>query len=230
MYWQDDEDAVEGFRVPDDVVDVVFKMSGSRLVVDHAQSLAHAICERLPETIHGHIGIHRIRVGASGNGWNSPDAAEAIMQLSRRTRLVMRIHKSVYDQVLQLCDTELDIEGEQLILGSGSVRKLSSLTTMFCHGIVCDQAQAENDFLDDMASALEAMNIKVKKMICGTTQSIRSDQGSIFTRALMVADLTPEESVELQQRGIGTGRLIGCGLFLPHRGIDAVFSAGQSAK
>ena len=227
MYWQDDNVAAESFQVPDDVVDIVFKMSGTRLVVDHAQCLAHAICERLPETIHGQIGIHRIRVGASGNGWNSPDTAEAIMQLSRRTRLVMRIDKSVYKQVLQLCDTELDIEGEQLILGSGSVRKLSCLTTLFSHGIVCDEAQAESEFVEHMASALEAMNIKVKKMICGTTHSIRSDQGSIFTRALMVAELTPEESVELQQRGIGTGRLIGCGLFLPHKGIDPVFSAQE---
>ncbi len=227
MYWQDDNNAAESFQVPDDVVDIVFKMSGTRLVVDHAQCLAHAICERLPETIHGQIGIHRIRVGASGNGWNSPDTAEAIMQLSRRTRLVMRIHKDVYQPVLRLCDTQLEVEGEQLKLGTSSVRKLSSITTLFCHGIVSDEAQAESDFLDNMASALEAMNIKIKKMICGTTQSIRSDQGPIFTRALMVADLTPEESVELQQRGIGTGRLIGCGLFLPHRGIDAVFVAGD---
>jgi CRISPR-associated protein Cas6 len=227
VYWQDDKDAAEAFRVPDDVIDIVFKMSGARLVVDHAQSLADAICERLPDSSHGQIGIHRIRVGASGNGWNSPGEAGEIMQLSRRTRLVMRIHKSVHRQVLQLCDTQLEIEGEQLKLGASSVRKLSSITTLFSHSIVCDEAQAESDFLDDMASALEAMNVKVKKMICGTTHSIRSDQGSIFTRALMVAELTPEESVELQQRGIGPGRLIGCGLFLPHKGIDPVFSAQE---
>ena len=227
MYWQDDKDSAESFQVPDDVIDIVFKMSGARLVVDHAQSLADAICERLPESSHGQIGIHRIRVGASGNGWNSPNEAGEIMQLSRRARLVMRIHKSVQRQVLQLCDTQLEIEGEQLKLGASNVRKLSSITTLFSHGIVCDEAQAESDFLDDMASALEAMNVKVKKMICGTTHSIRSDQGSIFTRALMVAESTPEESVELQQRGIGPGRLIGCGLFLPHKGIDPVFSAQE---
>jgi CRISPR-associated protein Cas6 len=227
VYWQEDEDTAEGFRVPDDVVDIVFKMSGSRLVVDHAQSLAHAICEKLPDTSHGQIGIHRIRIGSSGNGWNSPGEAGAIMQLSRRTRLVLRIHKDVSESVQRLCGTELEIEGERLKLGASSIRKLSSITTLFCHGIACDETQAENDFLDDMASTLDGMNIKVKKMICGTSQSVRSDQGSIFTRALMVADLTPEESVELQQRGIGTGRLIGCGLFLPHRGIDAVFSAQE---
>jgi len=38
----------------------------------------------------------------------------------------------------------------------------------------------------------------------------------------MVADLEPEQSVRLQQIGIGPGRTIGCGLFIPHKGIAAV--------
>jgi len=46
--------------------------------------------------------------------------------------------------------------------------------------------------------------------------------GSIFTRSLMVADLEPEQSVRLQQIGLGEGRTIGCGLFIPHKGIKAV--------
>jgi hypothetical protein len=46
--------------------------------------------------------------------------------------------------------------------------------------------------------------------------------GSIFTRSLMVADLEPEQSVHLQQVGLGEGRTIGCGLFIPHKGIKAV--------
>ena len=227
MYWQDDNDQQESYQVPDDVIDVVFKLDGKQLVVDHAQSLASAICAHLPKTSHDQVGIHRIRVAESGNGWNRPNDADAIMYLSRRTRLVLRIHRNVYEQVLQLCETELEIEGEQLILGQGSVRRLSSLTTLFSHGIACDAAQPENEFLEDMALALQQMNINVKKMICGTTESIRCDSGSIFCRALMVADLNIEEAVRLQQRGIGSGRLFGCGLFLPHKGIGPVFSAQQ---
>jgi hypothetical protein len=39
----------------------------------------------------------------------------------------------------------------------------------------------------------------------------------------MVADLEAEESVALQQQGLGQGRMLGCGLFVPHKGIDTVF-------
>jgi len=38
----------------------------------------------------------------------------------------------------------------------------------------------------------------------------------------MIADLKTGESLALQQVGLGEGRKLGCGLFLPHRGIDAV--------
>jgi hypothetical protein len=38
----------------------------------------------------------------------------------------------------------------------------------------------------------------------------------------MVAELQAEQSVRLQQMGLGDGRTFGCGLFLPHKGIAAV--------
>jgi hypothetical protein len=38
----------------------------------------------------------------------------------------------------------------------------------------------------------------------------------------MVASLTVAESIRLQQRGLGSNRLLGCGIFIPHKGIDPV--------
>ncbi|MEK7716319.1 MAG: type I-MYXAN CRISPR-associated protein Cas6/Cmx6 [Pseudomonadota bacterium] len=35
----------------------------------------------------------------------------------------------------------------------------------------------------------------------------------------MLADLAVEESVKLQQQGLGTDRKLGCGLFIPHKDI-----------
>ena len=225
MYWHEESDPNEAYQVPDEVFDVVFKLSGIRLVVDHAQFLAHAVCAKLTEHTHSQIGIHQIRVAESGNGWERPSSAGEMLQLSRRTKLVLRVDQDVYEDVLQLRNSELEIGGQGLKVGDSKLRKLSPLTTLFSHGIACDEDQAETEFLTDMASALHQMEIKVKKMICGIAHSIRSDGGSIFTRSLMVANLTPQESVLLQQRGIGSGRLMGCGLFVPHRGIDAVFTS-----
>jgi len=227
VYWHEENDPNEIYQVPDDVFDVVFKLTGSQLAVDHAQSLAQAVCAKLTDDTQSQIGIHQVRVAESGNGWRRPGSGDEFLQLSRRTKLKLRVHQDVYEDVLRLTGSELEMDGQRLKVGVSAVKKLTSITTLFSHGIVCDDAQSETEFLADMAATLQQMEIKVKKMICGMTHSIRSDNGSVFTRALMVANLTPEESVLLQQRGIGAGRLIGCGLFVPHRGIDAVFTAQQ---
>ena len=221
LYWQEKPEQAQPYRVPDDVFDLVFRLSGSCLALDHAQPLAHAICAKIGDC-HEQIGIHPIRVAESGNGWTRPSGADAMLYLSRRTRLVIRIHRDIHDEVVKLCDTVLDINGQRLAVGACEERRLSTLSTVFSHALVCDAEQPEAEFLGDVSSRLVQMNIAVRKMICGTTRLIQTDRGELFTRALLLADLSPQESVLLQQRGLGEGRLLGCGLFVPHKGINAV--------
>jgi hypothetical protein len=66
------------------------------------------------------------------------------------------------------------------------------------------------------------MDIRVRKALCGKTTALAAPDGPIETRSLMLADLTPEESLRLQQQGLGPHRAMGCGLFIPHKGIAAV--------
>ncbi len=57
------------------------------------------------------------------------------------------------------------------------------------------------------------------------TTVVTGPGGPIQTRSIMIADLRAEESVRLQQEGIGPMRHMGCGIFIPHKGIDAVKKA-----
>ena len=66
------------------------------------------------------------------------------------------------------------------------------------------------------------MGIEVSKMICGKSGEIGAGSEKIFTRTLLVADLEPRQSVTLQRQGLGRDRFMGCGLFVPHKGIDPV--------
>ena len=224
MYWQDNSSDLEPYRVPDSVFDVVFKLTGDCLPVDHAQALANAICKNLQPELHSQIGIHQIRVAESGNGWLRPSDSGALLHLSRRTRLALRVRQADYQDIAQLSGSVLNIHEQRLKIGECTVRKLSTISTLLSHGVACERDQPEGEFLTDMANALQQLDISVVKMICGGANSIRTNSGSAFTRALMVADLSPEQSVTVQQNGIGAQRLIGCGLFIPHKGIDAVVS------
>ena len=76
--------------------------------------------------------------------------------------------------------------------------------------------------LDQAREVLAEMGIEIKKALCGMINPIKTPDGPILTRSLMLAELPPEHSVKLQQEGLGTHRHLGCGLFLAHKGIAAV--------
>ena len=59
-------------------------------------------------------------------------------------------------------------------------------------------------------------------MMSGRISSLRFPNETLAARSLMIDGLEITESVRLQQEGLGPGRKIGCGIFLPHKGIDPV--------
>lgn len=223
MFWREDKPADDLYRVPDDVIDLVFKIRGRRLDIDHAHALTEALQRHLNEDTCARIGVHGIWLAGSGNGWNRPEQIDAELPLSRRARLIIRVRRDDSEAVTQITDQTLQLGSQAVEIGTSSIRKLSSMSTMYARAIRCDRTQSEDDFLRGVAAELEAMGISVSKMICGKSGAIRTADETIFTRALMVADLKPEEAVRLQQQGVGAGRLLGCGLFVAHRGIDAVY-------
>lgn len=227
MFWNQEEENQAQYQVPDDVFDLVFKLRGTSLDIDHAFALSAALQKHLTDQVCSNIGVHGVRMAGSGNGWNRPQQSDAELPLSRRARLVIRVHRDDSEEVGRIMNQRLQIGRREITVGSSVMRKLSTIGTLYARAICCDREQSETDFLTEVAGLLKMMNIKVSKMICGRCGEIRTADGTIFTRALMVADLEPEESVTLQQRGLCEGRMLGCGLFVPHKGIDPVFDVQE---
>lgn len=222
MFWREDSESEKEYQVPDDVFDLVFKLRGTNLDIDHAFALSQALGSHLKLDTCSKIGVHGVRMAGSGNGWNRPEQSDAMLPLSARARLAIRVHRDDSDEVAGITNRKLQIGSQEVAIGESTKRKLSTLGTLHARAVCCDRDQAEADFLVEVAELLKRMNIEVSKMICGRSGTIRTADGPIFTRALMIADLEPEESVTLQQQGLGEGRMLGCGLFVPHRGIDPV--------
>jgi hypothetical protein len=49
-----------------------------------------------------------------------------------------------------------------------------------------------------MARELHQLNIGVRKALCGKTTTLTIPGGGLQTRSLLLADLSPEESIRLQ--------------------------------
>lgn len=228
MYWQDQKENKNQYVVPDDIVDLSFKVQCKQLPLDHAYTLSQAIQQELPWLAQeSQAGIHLIHGAESGNGWIRPQEPDALLSLSRRTRFMLRLPKHRVQHAMDLVGTALNVEGNELMLREPHKKPLSALTTIFARYIITDNIENEEAFLNKSAELLKKEGIQVKKMMSGLAHVLRMPEGNLHTRSLMIDDLEIEESIYLQQHGLGEGRIFGCGLFLPHKGIDAVGQAQE---
>lgn len=230
MYWQDQEDEKQQFVVPDNVIDLSFKVQCKQLPLDHAHALSQTIQEALPWfASEAYTGIHLIHGAESGNGWIRPQEPDAVLSLSKRTRFMLRLPKHRVDEALVLVDQRLNVAGNEVVLSAPNQKALSVLTTIFARHVVIpdvgENVEDEEVFLNQAAIMLRKEGIKVKKMMSGLAHVLRMPDKDMYTRSLMIDGLKIEESIYLQQNGLGEGRLVGCGLFMPHKGIEAVGEA-----
>jgi CRISPR-associated protein Cas6 len=226
MFWEEQK-SDKPYQAPDDIVDLVYKINCKCLPLEHAKALSMAIHKALPWIADEEkAGIHLIHGAESGNGWMRPeDPANELLYLSRRTRMTLRLPKERLQDASELSGQKLNIEDHELEVGDSTVKTLSTQSTLFSRYVVSMDTESEDDFLARVYAELQQMDIKVSKLLCGKTHILQGHYGDIFTRSVMLAELKPEESVRVQQRGIGEGRKMGCGLFIPHKGIAPVKGA-----
>ena len=223
MRWEEDSnDGTLAFTA--DAVDVSFRLSGRWLPVDHAWALRGAVVKVLPwlEDEPG-AGIHSIHGADSGNGWERPGRGSGeVLPLSRRTRLLLRVPVGRAGETSALCERRLDVDGCEVVTGARQPRPLTPAGTVFARYVVDEEDGDEEHFVERAASALEALSVSARKLLCGRSHRIVSAQRVLTARSLLIADLGAEESLAIQCRGIGPGRLLGCGLFVPHKDIGPV--------
>lgn len=221
MYWNEDTDAKIENSIPDNVLDIVYNISCKCIPMEHAHALSEALQQALPWLAEEETaGIHQVYGAESGNGWERPNTE--VLYLSRRQKLTLRLPKTRIEDAKSLTGQTLDIGGHALKVGDFTSRKLSDLPTLFARHVLGEAGQSEEEFMTQAVTQLKAMGINVKKMMCGKEGVIQIPDTTLHTRSLMLADLELEESVKLQELGLGSGRKLGCGLFLPQKGIKAV--------
>jgi CRISPR-associated protein Cas6 len=210
------------------VVDLVFTTHGQQIPADHAWSLSVAVTQVLP-WLKNEIcaGIHLIHGAQSGNGWERPPD-DGIIELSARTRFVLRLPVQRVTDGRALSGQTLELAGYRIDLLDARVRPLSPLTTVLArHVHATGRDNRETAFLEDVARWLERLSITPRKMLCGRIRKLTTPDRAVQTRSLLLAELSPGESARVQRQGLGPDRLLGCGLFMPHKSIGAVHTSRQ---
>jgi CRISPR-associated protein Cas6 len=196
----------------DSAVEAVFPLEGKTLPREHAQALLDALVVSMPwlQDDAG-AGIHPLKL-VSGT--------ESMALLSGRTRLILRVKANRLDKLRASEGAQLDVAGHPLRLGAVHLRALQPLATLYAYRVAAI-AGDESAFMQAMEAELAALGVAGER-VCGKRQMVRVNQHDMVTFSLMLHALPPDQSLRLQQFGLGPHRLLGCGVFVPHKSAAAV--------
>ena len=155
-----------------------------------------------------------------------PEGADALLQLSHRAKLALRLPSHRTEQAAALVGRTLQVAGWPLRVEKMALRPLSRITTLFSRCVVLAEGD-ESVFVSAAIAELGALGIGAERMVCGRVTPVATPDRTYQARSLMLAGLAIEQSLLLQQSGLGAGRKFGCGLFIPHKDIADLRSRSE---
>lgn len=197
--------------VHSDVVDVAFSLRGEAVDPDYAYALLQAVSRALPWIGHEpRAGIHPLK-GATASGER--------LVLARRAQLWLRLPQGRASDAAALGGKRFDLGGE-IEVGEGVVRRLVPYPVLYSH-FVSVGIDAEEDFVLEATRLVTAARIECK-LIVGKRRQARSGGGRVSGYSLMLHGLSAAHSLQAQGAGLGGNRMLGCGIFVPHKSIAPV--------
>lgn len=192
------------------MIDVVFDLGGTTLPADYPFALWAEIVRHVPQLAEEKfVGVLPLRTAECNEG----------MLLPKRAKLVLRLPAALAGVASRLTGSALQIGSDQLQLGKSRIRPIQPYSTL--HAQLVTGASDELFFTDGINSQLSELGI-TGKLICGKRRTLTGDQRVIHGYSLVVHDLKPDASLQLQYAGLGEERRFGCGIFVPHKVISGL--------
>ncbi len=208
------------------VLDLSFAIIGERLQVDHAYGLYSALCRQLP-LLHEHqaIGILSVNGTLVGN---------RELAITKKSRLVIRTDHNLLPQLLALSGKRLELDGHMLRLGLPEPKLLRPSARLYSRLVTLSGYTEPATFMESIKEHIKRLEIDGKPSLIQQKhipienkdrgegsrseilrRTIRIKGKEIVGFALRVEELTAEESIRLQEFGLGGRRRFGCGIFIP---------------
>jgi CRISPR-associated protein Cas6 len=191
--------------------DVAFAISGETIDAGYAVSLYQALAQQLQWLEHepaaGVFSIRGLTQTAGG------------MLIGGRTRVVLRVPTERVADCERLRGHRIDLP-QPVHFGAVTARELLPFPVLYAR-LVITGSDVESGFLADVQAELKAVDVDCD-VIVGRRGELQIGARGETGYSLMLHGLAPEESILMQEHGLGRHRKLGCGLFVPHRSVAAV--------
>ena len=193
------------------VVDLFFHVQGKEVPVDHGYALYSAISRILEsgeenKWLHNadNVGLLPIRGHYAGQGK---------LVLDQHARFGLRLPVNLIPKVLRLAGKRLDVDGEALRIGVSTTSALIPAPVLYAHIVTTKNGADESRFDAEIQRQLDALGSKGKPSR-GPRRIVTIKDKKVVGYSLLVSELTAEESIRLQENGLGGRRKMGCGVFV----------------
>lgn len=196
------------------MIDLSFEVAGDHIPLDYGYALFSALSRLVPK-LHGdrRVGVHPIR---------GMRLAPRVLTLVAASRLRIRLGPEDLVSYIGLAGARLDLDGCGLMVGIPRVETLIPAASLTSRLVTIKGSQDLDTFRMTARRQLAEAGIAAEPVLEG-----EADHGGPVRRvfrikgrrlvgfSLRVVGLTAEESIRLQERGLGGRRRMGCGVFVP---------------
>ena len=226
------------------LIDLHFPVLGAEIPADHGYALYGAMSRLVPK-LHTHempLRIGPIRGAYVGNG--------KLRLEPRGSRLCVRLQPDDLPTVLPLAGKSLDLDGHAVRLGVPQVSTLAPAPMLFARTVVIKASSPKADpavkssrdrektkRYQEPAEFLAAIRRELERQGIGAEADlplyetgpragqpcrhvVRIHGKKIVGFSVIIQGLTGEESLTLQEQGLGGRSKMGCGFFVPCKGKE----------
>ncbi len=208
------------------MIDLLFRVNhiGDGIPADHGYALFSAI-SRIVESpsdkwLHENkdVGLHLIRGMRAAAGKILPDDM---------AEFGLRLPQELIVRALNLAGKKLDLDGSIVRIGVSRTRALIPAPVLYSRLATTKNGHDPARFDKEIARQLESLGVHGK----ATRVPVKAEEDrydpsrrvfrikdkTVVGYSVLVEELTAEESVRLQENGVGGRRRMGCGVFVPFR-------------
>ena len=211
------------------MIELSFPLGGTPLPYDHGYLMYRAVAGIVPWVGEpAQIDLAIVPIQGSPHG--------GFIHLTSVSRLAFRLNADDVEKLLPLTDRLLVIDAATLRLGKPTEFRLRPVPGLASPFVVAEHCRYSDDALEWLKAEFRALDIRAvptlrlkhgrkgaspaelgrRSFDCPYARYARhiGDRSAVGWE-VQIFGLTPEESVRLQEHGVGPGRRYGCGVFMP---------------
>ncbi len=209
------------------IVELAFPVLGRELPEDNGYELYAAVSRAMDDHLPDDVAVSSIG-GRRLGGWR--------VGIDETTRLRIRTPAEQIGDLLRLAGRFLDVGGHEIGLGVPEVRALTPASDVAARLVTIKGFTEPDAFLGAVGRQLDALGVsgaaEVPAVAGGERRGlpqrrvVRIRGALVVGFAVRVSGLSDQDSLTLQERGLGGRRHMGCGIFVPARDEREVDHSG----